>query len=106
MKKLRNHSQLKEKENSPEGANNETKLQSKIFWVKNERVKILKELRVNMNGNENYFRKEQENIRRSQEKLENLFAEMQAELKAMKSRMNNEEEWISDVKDRIICFQI
>ncbi len=26
MKKLRNHSQLKEQENSPEGANNETDL--------------------------------------------------------------------------------
>ena len=29
---------------------------------------------------------------RSQEKLENSFAEMQAELKALKSRMNNAEE--------------
>jgi len=28
---------------------------------------------------------------RSQEKLENLFAEMQTELKAIKSRMNNAE---------------
>ena len=62
-------------------------------------MKILKALRVNMkklredmNSNADYFRKELENIRRSQEKLENSFAEMQAELKALKSRMNNTEE--------------
>ena len=49
-----------------------------------------------------YFRKKIENIRRSQEKIENSFAEMQTELKALKSRMNNAEEWISDFKDRIM----
>ena len=38
----------------------------------------------------------------SQEKLENSFAEMQAELKALKSRMNNAEEQISDLEDRIM----
>lgn len=37
-----------------------------------------------MNSNAEYFRKELENIMRSQEKLENSFAEKQAELKAMK----------------------
>ena len=55
-------------------------------------MKILNELRADMNSNAEYFRKELENIRRSQEKLENLFAEMQPELKALKSRMNNAEE--------------
>ena len=39
-----------------------------------------------------FFRKELENIRRSQEKLENSFAEIQTELKAIKSRRNNAEE--------------
>ena len=61
----------------------------------------MKELRANMNSNADYFRKELENIRRSQEKLEN-FAETQAELKALKSRMNNLEEWISGLEDRIM----
>ena len=55
-----------------------------------------------MNSNTNYFRKELENIRKSREKLENSFTEIQAELKALKSRMNNEEEQISDLKDRIM----
>ena len=41
-----------------------------------------------MNSNTDYFRKELEIIRRSQEKLENSFAESQAELKALKRRMN------------------
>ena len=39
-------------------------------------MKILKELRADMNSNVDYFRKELENIRRRQEKLENSFAEM------------------------------
>ena len=52
----------------------------------------MKELRVDMNGNADYFRKEIENIGRSQEKLENSFAGTKAELKALKSRMNNAEE--------------
>ena len=100
MKKLRNHSQLKEQDNSPEAANNETDLCNLIDTeFKREIVKILKELRVNMkelradiNSNADYFRKELENIRRSQEKLENSFAEIQTELRAVKTRMNNAEE--------------
>ena len=75
MKKLRNHSQLKEQENSPEGANNETHLCNLTDTkFKKEIVKILKqlradmkELRADMNNNADYFRKELENIRRSQE---------------------------------------
>ena len=77
MKKLRNHSQLKEQENSSEAARNEIDLNSLTDTkFKKERVKILKELRVNMkelrvdmNSNADYFRKEQENVRRTQEKL-------------------------------------
>ena len=89
MKKLRNHAQFKEQENSPEAANNETDLCSLIDTeFKRETVKILKELRLNIkelradiNSNADYFRKELENTRRSQEKLENSFAEMQAGVK-------------------------
>ena len=62
----------------------------------------MKELRADMNSNADYYRKELENIRRSQEKLKNLFVEMQAELKTLKSRMNNAEEWISNLEDRIM----
>ena len=52
----------------------------------------MNELKVAMYSNADYFRKELENIRRSQGKLENSFAGMQAELKALQSRMNNAEE--------------
>ena len=65
-------------------------------------MKILKELREDMNSNAYSFTKELENIRRSQEKLENSFAEIQTELKAIKSRMNNAEEQIGDLEDRIM----
>ena len=55
-------------------------------------MKILKELRMAININAYYFKKELDTIRRSQEKLENPFAETKAELKALNSRMNNAEE--------------
>ena len=70
-------------------------------------VKILKESRLNMNelraeikSNADSSTKELENTRRNIEKLENSFAEMQIELKALKSRMNNADEKISDLEDR------
>ena len=60
----------------------------------------MKELRADINGNADYFSKELENIRRSQEKLENSLAETQTKLKALKSRTNNAEEGISSLEDR------
>ena len=71
MKKLRNHSQLKEHENSPEAANNETNLCSLTDTeFKKEIVKIMKELRADvkelraeMKSNADYFRKELKDIR-------------------------------------------
>ena len=82
MKMLRKHSQLKEQEKSPKAVNNETDLCSLTeFEFKREIVKIqkelgrisrnIKELREDMNSNADSIRKELENIRRSQEKLEN-----------------------------------
>ena len=81
MKKLRNDSQLKEQENSPKAVNNEIDLTSLIdIEFKREIVKILKELRLNINklraeikSNADSFRKELGNIRRNIEKLENSF---------------------------------
>ena len=52
----------------------------------------MKELRTDINSNADYFGKELEHIRRNQEKLENSFVDMQAELKALKSKMNKAEE--------------
>ena len=77
MQVLRNHSQLKEQENSPKRANNETNTCSLLDTeFKKEIVKILKEIRLNIkelradiNRNADYSRKELENIRRNQEKL-------------------------------------
>ena len=93
MKKLRNHPESYQQENSPKTVNNETDLCSKtnLEFIR-EIVKILKELREDMNRNADSLRKDLENIRRSQEKLENSFAEMKTELKAIKSIMNNAEE--------------
>ena len=80
MKNLRNHSQLKQQGNSPEVANNETDLCSLTYFeFEREVVKILKELsanikelRADINSNANYFRKELENIRRSQKNIRKL----------------------------------
>ena len=67
MKKGRNHSQLKQQENLPKAGNNETDLCGLTdFEFKREIMKILKELREDMNSNTDSFRKELENIRRKQ----------------------------------------
>ena len=77
MKKLKSHFQIKEQENSPKAANNATDpcnlTDTEFKW---ERVKILKELRVNtkelrvyIHSNADYFRKELEYMRKNQEKL-------------------------------------
>ena len=63
-----------------------------------EVMEILKELRKVIDRNAGYCKKELESMRRNQEKLENSFAEIKAELKAKNSRMNNAER-ISDLKD-------
>ena len=52
-----------------------------------------------MNINADSLRKELENIWRSQEKIEHSFEEMKIELKAIKSRLDNAEEQISDVEE-------
>ena len=93
MKKLRNHPQLNQQENSPKAVNNETDLCSLTdLEFKREIMNILKELRKDMNSNADTLRKELENTRRGQEKLENSFGEIQTELGAVKTRMNNAEE--------------
>ena len=92
-KKLRNHSQLNQKENSPKVVNKETDFCGLThFEFKREIVKILKEFREDMNCNADSLRKELENIRRSQGKLAHSSAELQTELRAVKTRMNNAEE--------------
>jgi len=84
---------LKQQENSPKAISNETDLCSLTdFEFKREIVKLLKELREDMNINADSLRNELGNIRRSQDKLENSFAEVQTKLKAIKTRMNNAEE--------------
>ena len=51
--------------------------------------------------NADYFKRELEYIRRDTEKSENSFAEMQTELKTLKSRKNHAEGQISHLEDRI-----
>ena len=51
----------------------------------------LKKKKNTINSNADCFQKELETIRRSHEKLENSFSETQAELKALKNRVNNAE---------------
>ena len=93
MKKLRKYSQLKQQENSPKAVNDETDFCSLTdLEFKREIVQVWKELREDMNSEADSLRKELEYISRSQEKLENSIAEIQTELKAIKTRMNNTEE--------------
>jgi len=54
-----------------------------------------------MNSNADALIKELENMK-SQKNLKDSLAEIQMELRAVKTRMNNAEEQISDVEDRIM----
>ena len=96
MKKHRNYFQLRDQENSTERTNSKTDfftLTDSVF--KKEIIKILNELRKTINSNADYCKKKKkalEAIKMSQEKLENSFAEMKAELQAMNSRLINVEE--------------
>ena len=74
MKKLRNHPQLNQQENSPKAVNKETSLCSMTdLEFEREIVKILKEIREDRNSNADTLRKKLENIRRNQEYLEHSF---------------------------------
>ena len=55
-----------------------------------------------MNSDADYFRKELENRRKNQRKLENSFTQIQAVPKALKSEMSNAEERIIDLEARIL----
>ena len=58
MKKLRNHSQLKQQENSPKAVKNEIEICSLTdLDFKRETVKILKELREGRNSSADSLRK-------------------------------------------------
>jgi len=73
MKKLRNHKQLHQQENLPKVVNNETDICNLTdLEFKRERVKIMKELREDMDSNADFLSMELENIRRSEEKKRNL----------------------------------
>ena len=46
--------------------------------------------------------KELETMKRNQSKLDNSFAKIKHKLNTMNSRLNNAEEWISDLGERIM----
>ena len=67
-----------------------------------EGIKGENELRVDINSNPDYFRKELENIRRNQEKFENSFAETQTELKTLRAEWIMQRSELVYLKDRIM----
>ena len=67
----------------------DTEFKKEILKILKELRANRKELRVDMNSNADYLIMELENMRKSQEKLENSSEEIQTELKPLKSRMNN-----------------
>ena len=64
----------------------------KELWVN------MKAVRADMNSNAGYFRRELEDKRRSQEKLENSFAAMQTELKITEEQRNMQRNKLSTWK--------
>ena len=52
--------------------------------------------------NTDHFNKELENIKKTQSKKDNLISEIKSTLETMNSRLNDTEEHISDLEDRIM----
>ena len=63
---------------------------------------MLKELRKIIDRNPDHCNKELKTIKRNQSKLDNLIAKIKTNLEAMSSRLNNTEEWVSDLQERIM----
>ena len=99
-KSKRNHSQLKWEilwKNK-----NETDFTSISSEFKKEVIQIWKELRKIINRNAHHCNKEINTIKKNQSKLDNSIAKVKANLEAMNNRLNNAEEWIINLEDRIM----
>ena len=63
---------------------------------------MLKEFRKAISRNADHCNKELETIKMSQSKLDNSVAKMKIKQMTIKSKLNNAEEQISDLEDRIM----
>ena len=63
---------------------------------------MLKELRKAIYRNADHCNKELESIKKNQSKLDSSIGEIKTNLEAINSRLNNKEEWISYLEDRIM----
>lgn len=98
MKKWRNHFQWKEQEKSFGWINSETKVTSLVNpKYKKEVIKMLTELRNIISRYTDNSNKKLETI-----KMNNSVDEIQINLKEMSNTLNEKEEWISDLKDKIM----
>ena len=65
--------------------------------------KILRtELRKSINRNKAHFNKELETVKKTQSIIDNSISEIKSTLEAKNSRLNDTEECISDLEDRIM----
>ena len=55
-----------------------------------------------IDGNADHCNKELESIKKNQSKLDSSIGEIKTNLEAINSRLNNKEEWISYLEDRIM----
>ena len=102
MQNLRNHSQLKDQENSPERT-------VKFFVSLSTRPRVqkggstnAKGIKKGINKNADPYDKKLKTTKRDQLRLENSLARIKAKLKAINSKVNNTKGKVSDMKDRIM----
>ena len=65
-------------------------------------MKILEALRKAINRNTDYCKKITKNYKEESRKIANSFADMKAELKVMNIRLNNAEDYMSGLEDKIM----
>ena len=63
---------------------------------------MLSELGKGIGLNTDHFNKELGNMKKTQSKIDNSICEIKSTLEAMNSRLNDTEEFISDLKDKIM----
>ena len=103
MSGQRNIFQMKEQNKTTEEELNEVEIGNLPYRkFKVMIIKMFKELRRRMNKHSENFNKNLENIKKNQTEMKKTITEIKNILKVIHSRLNDTEEWISELEDGVV----